>query len=174
MTIPIARFRQNRDAIVAIIEERGFSEAVGAYVAEIDSGVDVVPDAAVLLMGFAGYGDPGSERVRGTLRWVMRELGRDGLLARYPTGYDGDRSREGAFGICLAWAIVVMAGLGDVDDAIRALDRYAETANDVGLFAEEYDAEAKISLGNFPQAFTHAGYIAAALAIERAKTRLNR
>ncbi len=164
--IPLERFRRNRDALAALIEERGFSEDVGAYVGEIGGGAAGGADAAVLLMGFVGY--EGGERLRGTLRWLMRELGRDGLLARYPTGFDGFDSREGTFGICLSWAVVLMARQGDGADAARALDRLAETANDVGLFAEEYDEQAKASLGNFPQAFTHAGYIAAALAVERA------
>ena len=174
LEIPLERFRKNREMLAATIEARGFSEAHGSYVGELDGGHDCAADAAVLLMAPAGYGDPASERLRGTLRWVTRELGRDGLLARYPAGFDGDPSLEGAFGICLSWAIEWMVRQGDVDDARYALERYSETANDVGLFAEEFDVEAKISLGNFPQAFTHAGFIAAALAIEHASTEIVR
>lgn len=165
--VPIDRFRANRDALVAAIETRGFSEDFGSYVGELDTGSNGAPDAAILLMGFVGYGDPAGERQRGTLRWITQEVGREGLYARYREGFDGDFSREGAFGICLSWAIEMMALQGDREGAARALDRYAETATDLGLFAEEYDVETKSSLGNFPQAFTHAGYIAAALAVER-------
>lgn len=166
--IPVERFRANRDAIAAAIEERGYSEALGAYVAELGTGLEGEPDAAVLVIGSVGFTDARCERLAGTLRWITGALGRDGLYARYRTGFDGDPSREGAFGICLAWAIEVMVGQRDLDAAARALDRFGETANDLGLFAEEYDAETKTSLGNFPQAFTHAGYIAAALSVERA------
>ena len=60
-----------------------------------------------------------------------------------------------------------MVAVGDRDGAALALDRLAGTANDLGLFAEEYDTVARTSLGNFPQAFTHAGFISAALAVER-------
>ena len=165
--IPLSRFRENRAALAETIEVRGFNAAIGAYTAELDSGHEGAPDAAVLLMAATGYGDPTSGRLRGTLSFVQRELGRDGLLARYPAGFDGNPSMEGAFGICLSWAIEAMIRQGDIDDADRALDRYAETANDVGLFAEEYDANLKLSLGNFPQAFTHAGFITAALAMQR-------
>ncbi len=166
--IPLARFRANRAALAALVEERGYSEALGSYVAEIDGGAPAA-DAAVLLMGVVGFGDLRSERLRGTLRWVEQQLGRDGLYARYAEGFDGDPSREGAFGICMSWAIESIAGQGDVADAVRALDRFAATANDLGLFAEEYDAEKRSSLGNFPQAFTHAGFISAALAVQRAE-----
>ena len=174
MKIPLERFRKNRDALAATIETRGFNQACGAYVGELDGGDDCAPDAAVLLMAPAGYGDPASQRMRSTLVWIMRELGRDGLLARYPAGFDGDPSIEGAFGICLSWAIESMVRQGDLDDATRALDRYAETANDLGLFAEEYDVLTGSSLGNFPQAFSHAGFVAAALAIEKAGTEVAR
>jgi hypothetical protein len=43
--------------------------------------------------------------------------------------------------------------------------RAAATANDLGLFAEEFDPGAGRLLGNFPQAFTHSAHIAAALAL---------
>ncbi|MGH7012378.1 MAG: glycoside hydrolase family 15 protein [Caulobacteraceae bacterium] len=41
-------------------------------------------------------------------------------------------------------------------------------ANDLGLFAEEYDPAARRLLGNFPQALTHIGVIRAALGLARA------
>ena len=50
-------------------------------------------------------------------------------------------------------------------------DRVCSFANDVGLFAEEIDADTGAALGNFPQAFTHVGLINAALAIEAAQRR---
>ena len=166
--IPLERFRDNRDALRTTIETRGFSERHGSYVAELDDDGEGVADASLLLMGWVGYGDSRRERLRSTLRWITEKLGRGGLYDRYPNGYDGDASREGAFGICSAWAADLMARQRDLDGAGRALDRLAATANDVGLFAEEFDPEREIALGNFPQAFTHAGLITAALAVETA------
>ncbi len=55
-------------------------------------------------------------------------------------------------------------------------ERLLELANDVGLFAEEYDPTPRRFLGNFPQAFTHLALVAAAhtLAPERSPHRSRR
>ena len=44
----------------------------------------------------------------------------------------------------------------------------ARTANDLGLFSEEWDAATGALLGNFPQAFTHIALISTAHNLERA------
>ena len=41
-------------------------------------------------------------------------------------------------------------------------ERLLGLANDLGLFAEEYDPKTQRMLGNFPQAFTHLALVAAA------------
>ena len=167
--IPIDRFRQNRDRLADLIERRGFSSEQGAYLAELDGDHGAAADASILLMGWAGYGDPRGDRLLGTLDRVIETLGRDGLIARYPTGYDGVSSREGTFGACSAWAAILAARGGDVDRTRSILERLVETGNDVGLFSEEYDVENALALGNVPQAFTHAGFITATLELREAE-----
>ena len=167
--IPLERFRKNRDLIAAAIEGRGFNEAAKSYVAELDG--KPVADASILLMGWVGYGDIQSPRLLSTLNWVRNTLGRDGLFDRYPEGFDGNASREGTFSICSAWATDLMARQGNIEGAQQAFDRLAATANDVGLFSEECDPKSGLSLGNFPQAFTHSGLITAALAITAAQAK---
>ncbi len=47
---------------------------------------------------------------------------------------------------------------------MSTLSRYR---NDLGLYGEEIDAVTGHALGNFPQAFTHVGFIGAALSLDQ-------
>jgi GH15 family glucan-1,4-alpha-glucosidase len=76
---------------------------------------------------------------------------------------------EGAFGICTFWAAEYLAAAGRVEEARRWFENALARANDVGLYSEEIDPDTGAFLGNFPQAFTHVGLVAAALAIGRAE-----
>jgi GH15 family glucan-1,4-alpha-glucosidase len=72
---------------------------------------------------------------------------------------------EGAFTMCGFWLAQVYAALGRPDDAHRLFERLIATANDVGLFSEEFDVGRGIAIGNIPQAFSHAGLIDTAHAL---------
>jgi GH15 family glucan-1,4-alpha-glucosidase len=46
---------------------------------------------------------------------------------------------------------------------MRLFNRLRRLANNVGLYAEEYDPDERRMLGNFPQAFSHVALINTAL-----------
>ncbi len=89
---------------------------------------------------------------------------------------DGIGEPEGVFLPCSFWMVEALTLAGEHDDARALFERLLGLANDVGLFSEEYDPEAKRLLGNFPQAFTHLALVAAAhtLAPERSPSRRRR
>lgn len=90
------------------------------------------------------------------------------MLYRYRTD-DGLPPGEGAFGIARFWAVECRSRQGVVDEAATTFEHLCALGNDVGLFAEEFDAETGAPLGNFPQAFTQVGLIDAALTLEEAR-----
>jgi GH15 family glucan-1,4-alpha-glucosidase len=158
-----AGFRVERDAVRDAIEAEGFNTELQTYV-QVFGGTEV--DAALLQLPLYGYVDAKHARMRSTLNRIRRELGTDGLIYRYrATTEDGLPPGEGAFGICGFWAVEVLALAGEVEEATAAFEALLEHANDVGLFAEEYDPGSRAALGNFPQAFTHVGLINAAVTL---------
>jgi len=163
VSLPAARFARERDAIRRLVDARGFDAHLDSWVAEI--GGHVV-DSALLLLGWYGYDDPASPRMRGTWRRIRERLSpAPGLLYRYEPSRGAG---EGAFGICSAWAVEHLArGGGSVEEAVEWLERLLARANDVGLFAEEIDPRSGAALGNFPQAFTHVGVVNAVLTLDR-------
>jgi hypothetical protein len=52
-----------------------------------------------------------------------------------------------------------LINLGRIEEAEILLRKMEGACNHLGLFAEEYDVRWQEMLGNFPQAFTHIGYI---------------
>ncbi|HSL81284.1 MAG TPA: glycoside hydrolase family 15 protein [Thermoanaerobaculia bacterium] len=160
------RFTRERSAIRAAVEEEGYDEELGSYVS-VFGGREV--DASLLLLGRFGYADPAGERMLGTCRRVQERLGVNGFLYRYLGYEDGLPRGEGAFGIASFWQADCWCRQGRVDEAEAIFERVLGAANDLGLFGEEIDPETGACLGNFPQAYTHAGLIDAALTLQAAR-----
>jgi GH15 family glucan-1,4-alpha-glucosidase len=164
---PLARWRRTRDAIRRAVERRGVDRRRGVFVQAFDAG-DM--DAALLrlpALDFVAYDDP---RMIATVDAIREDLAEGPLLRRYRVR-DGVRGREGAFLPCSFWLVECLARQGRLDEAQRVFADAARTANDVGLFAEEYDVRAGELLGNYPQALTHLSHIEAILALEEAGQR---
>ena len=162
------RFEEERRAIRAAIESRGFDERLGSYVS-VFGGKEV--DASLLRLGRFGYVEPTSARMIGTCERVQDRLGAGGgLLYRYGRGFDdGLPPGEGAFGIASFWMIDCRCRQGRLEAAEEAFERLLAASNDLGLYGEEIEPTTGKALGNFPQAYTHAGLIDAALTLEAAR-----
>jgi GH15 family glucan-1,4-alpha-glucosidase len=96
---------------------------------------------------------------------------RDGLVLRHDPREVIDEAQpiEGAFLACTLWLADAHVLAGDAARAQALFDRVAAIANDLGLFAEEYDTVAQRQTGNFPQALTHIALINTAQNLSHAR-----
>ena len=122
-------------------------------------------DASLLLLPLVGFLPASDPRIRKTVRQIERRLIVKGLVQRYETGtgVDGLPPGEGAFLACSFWLADNYTLMGRRRDALKLFNRLRRLANDVGLYAEEYDPNARRMLGNFPQAFSHVALINTAM-----------
>jgi alpha,alpha-trehalase len=161
-----------RDRIREAILDRGWSEGKQAYAQSFDS--DEL-DAAVLLMPIYGFLPATDERMRSTIDAVARELTEDGMVLRYRNeeglNADGLSGEEGTFAICTFWLVSALAQAGEVERAEALFEQLVGHANDLGLLGEEIDTATGEQLGNFPQAYSHIGFITAAWEIDQARAR---
>ncbi len=163
LQVPVAKLQAARDSIRSCVEGRGFSSELGSYTRTLD-GSDV--DASLLLLPLYGYVEPKSRRMRSTVEQVLRRLGCGPFVLRYEAGLDGLPGSEGGFGIASFWAVQALARAGRLSKAVSLFEQLLGYANDVGLYAEQFDPDNGEPLGNYPQAFTHVGLINAALVLE--------
>jgi len=153
-----------RDEVRAAILEHAFDAERGVFTGAFGS--DRL-DASVLLMPMMDFLPASEPRMRATIDAIDRELGRDGLVARW----SGADEQEGAFVICSFWLANCLARAGELTRAREVFERVAGHANDVGLLAEEVERGSGALLGNFPQAFSHVGLVNAAWSIDQAQRR---
>jgi len=124
-------------------------------------------DASLLLLPLVGFLPASDKRIRATVREIEKRLMFKGLVLRYETasGVDGLPPGEGAFLACSFWLADNYRLMGRRKEALSLFSRLRRLANDVGLYAEEYDPRAKRMLGNFPQAFSHVALINTAIGL---------
>jgi GH15 family glucan-1,4-alpha-glucosidase len=159
---PVDRWKKIRDDIHEQVCTHGYNADIGAFVQSYD---DSRLDASVLMIPIVGFLPGDDPRVTSTIDVIRRRLTVDGLVRRYDpsdSDVDGIGEREGVFLACSFWLVAALAAAGEKKEATKLFERLLELANDVGLFAEEYDPTSRRLLGNFPQAFTHLALVDAA------------
>ncbi|MFR9730428.1 glycoside hydrolase family 15 protein [Saccharopolyspora sp. MS10] len=170
---PVHRWREIRDAVRAEVLEKGWNSELGSFT-QYYGGTEL--DAATLLIPSVGFLPADDERVLGTIRAVERELRHGPLVDRYSTTegdheVDGLSGREGSFLACSFWLVDALALSGRREEAEEMFGELVALANDVGLYAEEIDAESGRFTGNFPQAFSHLGLVNSAAVLHGGHTR---
>jgi GH15 family glucan-1,4-alpha-glucosidase len=161
--LPIEKWRTLADQVKAEVCEKGFDTEKNTFVQYY--GADQL-DSSLLMLARVGFLPPTDPRIIGTVEAVQRELMVDGFVLRYPTsdgdGVDGLPAGEGTFLLTTFWLVDNLALIGREDEARELFERLRSLQNDVGMFSEEYDPTTKRMIGNFPQAFSHLGFIVSA------------
>jgi GH15 family glucan-1,4-alpha-glucosidase len=160
---PLDRWRQELDAMRRDIEKRGYDRKRGVFVRSYGS---TELDAALLLLPAVDFVAWDDERMVRTTKAIRKHLARDGLIQRY-RAKDGLRGKEGVFIACTFWLAECLAHQRRHREARQAFDRACRCANDLGLFAEEFEPKRGEMVGNFPQGLTHLSHVSAALALEQ-------
>ncbi|MEE8519520.1 MAG: glycoside hydrolase family 15 protein [Dehalococcoidia bacterium] len=157
----VERWSSEAAKVRADILEHGWSETKQSFTQAY--GTDTM-DASALLMCFVGFLPAGDSRLRSTVKRIQQELASGPFVRRYLTHEtdDGLSGGEGAFYILSFWLIGALLAVGEVEEASAKFEEVMATRNHLGLFAEMVDPATRTGLGNFPQAFSHIGFIHAA------------
>jgi GH15 family glucan-1,4-alpha-glucosidase len=162
----VKRWTDTRDEIRRRIEAEGVDPGTNAFMQAFGS---TALDAASLQVGLRDFLPHDDPRVVATVERIEEELTRNGHCYRYLDRRDGLAGGEGSFVFCTLWLVCALARIGRVEDAEARLQMVLGCASDLGLLAEEIDPDTGEQLGNYPQAFSHIGVIAAAATIELVK-----
>jgi GH15 family glucan-1,4-alpha-glucosidase len=158
-----AAVRRTRDAIKRQVLELGYDREVGAFTQALGYKDLDATALAVPMYEMLPATDP---RVVSTVKVLQEKLSNNGFLYRYVPEQSEFGQPEGVFIICTLWLVNVLAQMGRQAEAESLFSHVTETANDLGLFAEEFDPKTGEMLGNFPQALTHLGVINAVFNLE--------
>ncbi len=123
-------------------------------------------DASLLLIPYYEFLEPHDEKMRSTIQAIERELAQGVLLKRYNLP-DRLGSSDSAFLLCSFWLIMALYLTGQKQKAHDYFRQVKYYANHLGLYAEDVSLDKKIDKkvfkkelrGNFPQAYTHLGFI---------------
>ncbi|MEV4812204.1 glycoside hydrolase family 15 protein [Micromonospora avicenniae] len=146
------RWAETRDEIHRTVLEQSWNERVGAFTGAFES--DEL-NASVLMMPLVDFLPASDPRMWATIKAIERELATDGVVRRSATEPAG-------FVWCSFWLVSCLVLAGDLQRATELFERTNAKANDLGIFAEQYDLVTGEHLGNTPQALSHIGQILSA------------
>ncbi|MEJ2273437.1 MAG: glycoside hydrolase family 15 protein [Woeseiaceae bacterium] len=137
-------------------EQQSFTESFGRP--EMDASLLTMHD-----LGFIAADDP---RFVSTVECIGRHLLRDKHMFRYIAADDFGEP-ENAFNICTFWYIDALASIGRLDEARELFENMLDLRNPLGLLSEDIDPVTGTLWGNFPQTYSMAGIINAAVRLSR-------
>ena len=154
---------ESAETIRSTIHERAWDAGQNAFT---ESFGRPEMDASLLTMvdlGFIAADDP---RFVGTVECIEKHLRRGQHMFRYAAA-DDFGVPENAFNICTFWFIDALAAIGRRDEARELFENMLASRNHLGLLSEDIDPTTGALWGNFPQTYSMAGIIAAAVRLSR-------
>jgi GH15 family glucan-1,4-alpha-glucosidase len=164
----VAKWRAAADELRDTVLERSWEEDAQTLSEHLDGGGGL--DASLLALPLRRVVPAEHPRMVATTAAVADRLSAGGgLLYRYlheesPDGIPGD---EGAFVLCSFWLVENRAKQGQIEKAAELYGSLCARASSVGLLPEQIDPSTGEFYGNFPQAFSHIGVIAAGVTLAR-------
>lgn len=119
-------------------------------------------DASLLMLHELDFVSAEDPRFVATVETIGRELREDTFLFRYRLP-DDFGSPETTFNICTFWYINALAAIGRIDEARNLFERMLACRTSLGLMSEDLDPRTLEPWGNFPQTYSMAGIINAAM-----------
>jgi GH15 family glucan-1,4-alpha-glucosidase len=123
-------------------------------------------DASLLTMHDLGIIDASDPRYVSTVECIGKHLLRDKHMFRYIAADDFGEP-ENAFNICTFWYIDALASIGRLEEARDLFENMLSMRNPLGLMSEDIDPANGTLWGNFPQTYSMAGIINAAVRLSR-------
>jgi GH15 family glucan-1,4-alpha-glucosidase len=166
---PVEKWRRAADELRETVLESSWDEEARTLSEHLDGGGSL--DASLLALPLRRVVPADHPRMVATAAAVAERLSAGGgLLYRYlhdesPDGIPGD---EGAFLLCSFWLVENLARQGRLDEASELYASVCVRASTLGLLPEQIDPASGEFCGNFPQAFSHIGVIAAGVTLARA------
>jgi GH15 family glucan-1,4-alpha-glucosidase len=166
---PVSKWRRAAAELRETVLESSWDEDAQTLSEHLDGGGSL--DASLLALPLRRVVPAEHPRMVATTAAVAERLSAGGgLLYRYlhehsPDGLPGD---EGAFVLCSFWLVENLARQGQLDKASELYASLCARASTLGLLPEQIDPSSGEFSGNFPQAFSHIGVIAAGVTLARA------
>ncbi len=155
-------WRDAADGLRDTILERAWN--TGGWFAGSLDGEEV--DASALLMHELGIVTADDPRFVATVEKIGATLRHNGHVRRYDEADDFGVPTV-AFTICTFWYIDALAAIGRREDARALFEGLLSHRNHVGILSEDVDWKTGELWGNFPQTYSMAGLIVAAMRLSR-------
>lgn len=164
----IDKYSALRDEIKDWIWKNCYDEGMETFVQYPGAGYQDATNFLFVLLHFLDKHDPRTKKI---LDKTREDLVHNKIFVYRYLADDGIEGKDNAFLLCTFWMISAYAILEDLDTAVDLFETFEEYMNENGLISEQMNPETGEYLGNYPQAFSHLGFVMSAYYLDKYKSR---